>query len=82
MHQLRGRVGRGNIQSYCIMLYKNNLSKNAKKRLKILKKTNDGFLIAEEDLKLRGMEKLLGFQQSGIKNFRFAIQFIIKIYFY
>ena len=72
LHQLRGRVGRGQVESYCIMLYKNNLSENARKRLKILKKTNDGFLIAEEDLKIRGHGDLLGYQQSGIKNFRFA----------
>ncbi len=72
LHQLRGRVGRGNQGSFCILLYKNNLSLNAKKRLKILKSTNDGFLIAEEDLKLRGHGDLLGFQQSGIKNFKFA----------
>ena len=50
----------------------NNLSENAKKRLKILKSTNDGFKIAEEDLKLRGHGDLLGYQQSGIKNFKFA----------
>ena len=72
LHQLRGRVGRGDTQSYCIMLYKNSLSENAKKRLKILRKTNDGFIIAEEDLKIRGHGDLLGFQQSGIKNFKFA----------
>ena len=54
------------------MLYKNNLSQNAKKRLKILRKTNDGFLIADEDLKIRGHGDILGFQQSGIKDFRFA----------
>ena len=72
LHQLRGRVGRGNVQSYCVMLYKNNLSENAKKRLKILRMTNDGFKIAEEDLKIRGHGDLLGFQQSGIKNFKFA----------
>tara|TARA_B100000427_G_C15345151_1_gene522990 strand:- start:534 stop:833 length:300 start_codon:yes stop_codon:yes gene_type:complete len=54
------------------MLYKNNLSENAKKRLKILKKTNDGFIIAEEDLKIRGHGDILGFQQSGLKNFKFA----------
>ena len=72
LHQLRGRVGRGNNESYCIMLYKNNLSDKAKKRLKILKKTNDGFIIAEEDLKIRGHGDILGYQQSGIKNFRFA----------
>tara|TARA_Y100001936_G_C16054091_1_gene659774 strand:+ start:1 stop:771 length:771 start_codon:yes stop_codon:yes gene_type:complete len=72
LHQLRGRVGRGNKISYCIMLYKENLSNNGKKRLKILKKTNDGFVVAEEDLKLRGHGDLLGFQQSGVKNFKFA----------
>tara|TARA_B100000700_G_scaffold324862_1_gene432101 strand:- start:1561 stop:3615 length:2055 start_codon:yes stop_codon:yes gene_type:complete len=72
LHQLRGRVGRGNTQSYSIMLYKNNLSETAKKRLRILRKTNDGFIIAEEDLKIRGHGDLLGFQQSGIKNFKFA----------
>ena len=72
LHQLRGRVGRGKNESICILLYKGNLSENAKKRLKILKSSNDGFLIAEEDLKLRGPGDLLGYQQSGIKNFRFA----------
>ncbi len=72
LHQLRGRVGRGKNESMCILLYKDNLSENAKKRLKILKSTNSGFKIAEEDLKLRGHGDLLGYQQSGIKNFRFA----------
>ena len=72
LHQLRGRVGRGSNESICILLYKNNLSSNAKKRLKILKSTNDGFIIAEKDLELRGYGDLLGFQQSGVKNFRFA----------
>ena len=72
LHQLRGRVGRGNNESLCILLYKENLSENAKKRLKILKSTNDGFKIAEEDLKLRGHGDILGYQQSGIKNFKFA----------
>ena len=72
LHQLRGRVGRGKEDSICILLYKDNLSENAKKRLTVLKSTNDGFKIAEEDLKLRGHGDLLGYQQSGIKNFRFA----------
>ena len=72
LHQLRGRVGRGTKQSSCIMLYKSSLSENARKRLKILKSTNDGFLIAEEDLKLRGYGDILGFQQSGQKTFRLA----------
>ena len=72
LHQLRGRVGRGHKQSYCILLYKTTLSENARKRLKILKSTNDGFLIAEEDLKIRGYGDLLGFQQSGQKTFKLA----------
>ena len=72
LHQLRGRVGRGIKQSSCILLYKSALSENARKRLKILKSSNDGFLIAEEDLKLRGYGDLLGFQQSGQKTFRLA----------
>ena len=72
LHQLRGRVGRGSKQSSCILLYKSSLSENARKRLKILKSSNDGFYIAEEDLKLRGFGDLLGFQQSGQKTFRLA----------
>ena len=72
LHQLRGRVGRGIKQSTCILLFKSSLSENARKRLKILKSSNDGFLIAEEDLKLRGYGDLLGFQQSGQKTFRLA----------
>ena len=54
------------------MLFKDGLSKNAIKRIKVLKDSNDGFFIAEEDLKLRGFGDLIGFQQSGIKSFRFA----------
>ena len=72
LHQLRGRVGRGEKQGNCILLFKDGLSKNAVKRIKILKESNDGFLIAEEDLRLRGFGDLTGYQQSGIKNFRFA----------
>ncbi len=72
LHQLRGRVGRGDKQGTCILLFKEGLSQNAIKRLKILKSSDDGFFIAEEDLKLRGFGDLIGFQQSGIKNFRFA----------
>ena len=72
LHQLRGRVGRGEKQGNCILLFKDGLSKNAIKRIKILKESDDGFFIAEEDLKLRGFGDLIGFQQSGIKNFRFA----------
>ena len=72
LHQLRGRVGRGEKQGTCILLFKEGLSKNSIKRIKILKNSNDGFFIAEEDLKLRGFGDLIGYQQSGIKNFRFA----------
>jgi len=72
LHQLRGRVGRGEKQGTCILLFKEGLSKNAIKRIKILKETDDGFLIAEEDLRLRGFGDLIGYQQSGVKNFRFA----------
>ena len=72
LHQLRGRVGRGITQGTCILLYKKNLSENAKKRIKILKSSNDGFFIAEEDMKLRGFGDILGYQQSGIKNFKLA----------
>ena len=72
LHQLRGRVGRGVKQGTCILLYKKGLSKNAIKRIKILKSSDDGFYIADEDLKLRGFGDLIGFQQSGLKNFRFA----------
>ena len=72
LHQLRGRVGRGVDQGTCILLYKKNLSENAKKRIKILKSTNNGFLIAEQDMKLRGFGDVLGYQQSGIKNFKIA----------
>ena len=72
LHQLRGRVGRGEKQGSCILLFKDGISKNAIKRIKILKESDDGFFIAEEDLKLRGFGDLIGYQQSGIKNFRFA----------
>ena len=72
LHQLRGRVGRGVKQATCILLYKKNLSENSKKRIKILKSSNDGFFIAEEDMKLRGHGDILGYQQSGIKDFKLA----------
>tara|TARA_Y100001970_G_scaffold131383_1_gene162064 strand:- start:3538 stop:5589 length:2052 start_codon:yes stop_codon:yes gene_type:complete len=72
LHQLRGRVGRGFKDSTCILMFKSNLSENAKKRIKILKQSNDGFLISEEDMKIRGFGDILGFKQSGIKNFKLA----------
>ena len=72
LHQLRGRVGRGNKDSTCILMFKSNLSENAKKRINILKENNDGFVISEEDMKIRGFGDILGFKQSGIKNFKLA----------
>ena len=72
LHQLRGRVGRGAKESTCILMFKSNLSENAKKRINILKRSNDGFFISEEDMKLRGFGDVLGFKQSGIKNFKLA----------
>ena len=72
LHQLRGRVGRGSKESSCILMFKSNLSDNAKKRINILKDSNDGFKISEEDMKLRGFGDILGFKQSGIKNFKLA----------
>ena len=72
LHQLRGRVGRGDKQSYCFLMFKSSLSVNAKKRLRILKESTDGFQISEEDMKLRGYGDILGFKQSGIKIFKIA----------
>ncbi len=72
LHQLRGRVGRGSKQGRCILLFKDNLSKNSIQRIKILKKSSDGFFIAEEDMKMRGFGDIIGFQQSGEKFFKIA----------
>lgn len=69
LHQLRGRVGRGKAQSYCIMIHSSD-SKKTRQRLEILNQSNDGFFIAEEDLKLRGPGELFGIRQSGILEFR------------
>ena len=70
--QIRGRVGRGSDQSYCVLMYQSPLSNNAFERLDILRKTNDGFAIAEKDLELRGPGEVLGTQQSGIVNMKIA----------
>ena len=72
LHQLRGRVGRGKNQGKCILLFKDSLSKSSVQRIKILKKSNDGFFIAEEDMKMRGFGDIIGYQQSGEKFFKIA----------
>ena len=72
LHQLRGRVGRGTKQSTCILLFDGPLTENAKKRISVMKETNDGFKIAEEDLKIRGPGEILGKKQSGSPSFYVA----------
>lgn len=72
LHQLRGRVGRGAKASFCALLYKHPLSQNGQERLRIMRETNDGFMIAEKDLELRGPGELLGTKQTGDMNFRVA----------
>src|SRR5213078_3755299 len=72
LHQLRGRVGRGSAKSACLLLYAMPLGKTAKARLAIMRETEDGFRIAEEDLKLRGEGDVLGTRQSGVPGFRIA----------
>lgn len=72
LHQLRGRIGRGELPATCLLLYSSPLSLNGKKRLEIMRQTNDGFRISEEDLKIRGGGELLGTRQSGFPKFRLA----------
>ena len=72
LHQLRGRIGRGTERSTCLLLYKTPLGETAKARLAIMRETEDGFRIAEEDLKLRGEGEVLGTRQSGTPGFQVA----------
>jgi len=72
LHQLRGRVGRGEHESFCILVYNDNLSAEGKKRIEIMLSTNDGFVIAEEDLKLRGAGEITGTRQHGYSEFEFT----------
>ncbi|GAA6171298.1 ATP-dependent DNA helicase RecG [Colwellia sp. KU-HH00111] len=72
LHQLRGRVGRGSIASHCVLLYKAPLSKTATKRLAVLRDSNDGFVIAEKDLQIRGPGELLGTRQTGLAELKIA----------
>ena len=72
LHQLRGRIGRGAERSTCLLLYRAPLGDTAKARLEIMRETEDGFRIAEEDLRLRGEGEVLGTRQSGMPGFRVA----------
>ncbi len=72
LHQLRGRVGRGSTESFCVLLYQTPLSRNGRARLQVLRDSNDGFVIAEKDLELRGPGEVLGTRQTGLLTLRIA----------
>jgi len=72
LHQLRGRVGRGDVQSACVLLYKAPLGERSRRRIDIMRRTNDGFEISKEDLEMRGPGEVLGTKQTGIIDFRIA----------
>jgi ATP-dependent DNA helicase RecG len=72
LHQLRGRVGRGSVESHCVLMYQSPLTKTASKRLGVLRESNDGFYIAEKDLEIRGPGELLGTKQTGVADLKIA----------
>jgi ATP-dependent DNA helicase RecG len=72
LHQLRGRVGRGKVASHCVLMYKSPLSKTATKRLAVLRESNDGFVIAQKDLEIRGPGEFLGTKQTGLADLKIA----------
>ena len=72
LHQLRGRIGRGSASSHCLLLYQSPLSVVGRERLHVMRQTNDGFLIAEKDLQLRGQGELLGTKQTGYRTYKIA----------
>jgi ATP-dependent DNA helicase RecG len=72
LHQLRGRVGRGAAQSHCVLLYRPPLGQIARSRLSVMRETNDGFVVAQRDLELRGPGELLGTRQTGLPQYRVA----------
>ncbi|TID21865.1 ATP-dependent DNA helicase RecG, partial [Avibacterium paragallinarum] len=72
LHQLRGRVGRGSTASFCVLMYKPPLGKVSKKRLQVLRESQDGFYISEKDLEIRGPGEVLGTKQTGVAEFKVA----------
>jgi ATP-dependent DNA helicase RecG len=72
LHQLRGRIGRGETQSHCVLMYHPPLTEQARARVAVMRQTNDGFVIAEKDLELRGPGELLGTRQTGLVHYRVA----------
>ena len=72
LHQLRGRVGRGSIESHCLLVFQSPLSQTARERLTVMRESQDGFVIAEKDLAIRGPGEVLGTRQTGLSSFRVA----------